>query len=104
VLKKINVGRLRDFSDRWDGVADEEAVAKVQKASGFFSWYMNGFTVQDHSVEENGPIKVNFLFKIDALNEKDKGTGVSIKGSATAWIDEYDNVEFRDVEAELIDT
>ena len=35
--------------------------------------------------------------------KRERGTGVRIDGSATAWIDEYDNVEFSDVEAELIE-
>ena len=62
---------------------------------------MQGFSVLNHKVEGNDRIEVGFSFKATGLDKNEKQTGETLEGSATAWIDEFNNVEFSDVEAEL---
>jgi len=89
------------LSERWDNVMDEEPVTKAQETTDTHRWYMQGFSVLNHKVEGNDRIEVGFSFKANGLDENEKQTGETLEGTARAWIDDFDNVEFSDVEAEL---
>lgn len=89
------------LAKRWSEVMDEEPVTKIQDTADSYGWFMRGFSVLNHKVEGHDRIEVGFSFKATGLDENDKQTGETIEGTATAWIDEFDNVEFGDVEVEL---
>ena len=46
-------------------------------------------------------IEVRFSFKATGYDENKRETGEVLVGTAKASIDEYDNVEFSDIEAEI---
>lgn len=89
------------LSDRLFDVMGQEPVTKVRENTDSYSWFWKGSSVQSHEVEGQDRIEVVFSFKATGLDENDKQTGETIDGTATAWIDHFDNVEFSDVEVEL---
>ncbi len=87
------------LQSRWTDVADEEPVSKLQESLDTYSWFMKSFTVKDSQTGD--PIRADFTFVMEGTDEANRPTGEVITGSAVAVIDEYDNVEFADVAAEL---
>jgi hypothetical protein len=89
------------LSNRWSDVMDEEPVSKVQKTGESCGWFMQGFSVLSHKVEGQDRIEVALSFKATGYDENQKQTDECIERTATAGIDEYDNVEFSGVEVAL---
>jgi hypothetical protein len=90
------------LSRRWRAVTEEEPVLKAQTAGESSSWFDQEFSVLGHKVEGQDRIEVDFSFKVTGLDERVERTGEVISGMAKAWIDLYDNVEFTDVEVQLV--
>lgn len=84
--------------DRWFDVLDEEPVFTLISASGSASWTGDRFEIKE--VEVGSDIRARMSFVAKGLNERLSPTGEQITGSAVVIIDDYDNVQFVEVEAE----
>lgn len=84
--------------DRWSDVLDEEPVLALISASDSASWTGDRFEIKE--VEVGSDIRARMSFLAKGLDEELSPTGERITGSAVVVIDDYDNVQFVDVEAE----
>ena len=93
-IREIIFGRAPD-------VSDAETMDNVWKNTESASWYWNGFDILDSTVDGKNGVRAKFSFKFTGLDGKKRETGEFIDGTALALINEYDDVEFADVSAEL---
>jgi hypothetical protein len=84
--------------DRWSKVLDEEPVFSLSSESDSAAWTGERFKIEE--VKVGADIRARFSFVAKGLDEKSGLTGEEISGSAVAVIDDFDNVEFVEVEAE----
>jgi hypothetical protein len=84
--------------DLWTDVLDEEPVLGLRFESDSPRWTGHRFEIRE--VKVGTDIRARFSFVATGLNEKSGLTGEEITGSAVAVIDEYDNVEYIEIEEE----
>ncbi len=84
--------------DRWSEVLDEEPIFSLRSESDSASWTGDRFKIGE--VQVGADIRARFSFVAKGLDERSGPTGEEISGSAVAVIDDFDNVEFVEVEAE----
>jgi hypothetical protein len=94
----------RFLSRRWSNVMDKDPVLEAMKAGQSSGWFLKEYSVRDHKVVGQDHIEVRFSFKATGYDENQRQTDEVLVGTAKAWIDEYDNLEFSDVEAEITES
>lgn len=77
---------------------EEESVLNLRFELDSPIW--TGYKYEIREVEAGKEIRARFRFVAKGLDENSKPTGEEITGSAVAVIDDFDNVEFVEVEAE----
>lgn len=84
------------LSTRWNDVLVELPVLELRNALSSAAWTAESFEVIE--VEVGKDVRARFEFDAKGLDLKSKASGDRIHGQAIAVIDEYDRVNYIDVE------
>lgn len=81
---------------RWSDVLEQVPVLELRNELTSAAWTAESFEVLE--VEVDDVIRARFSFEAKGLDLKSKPSGDRIDGTATAVIDEYDRIQFLDIE------
>jgi hypothetical protein len=84
------------LTTRWTDVLEEVPVLELRNALSSASWTAESFEVL--GVEVGKDVRARFAFEAKGLDMKSKPSGDRINGAATAVVDEYDRLQFIDIE------